>query len=245
MAAKFIQVENLHDYHPWNPARIEQNQPVVEELLVEDEVIEEPSAPAPELPSADDIGRIYHDAHKEGYEAGLVEGLEAGHTEGYEAGHAEGREAGYSKGYEEAVAKAEPLVPLFSSFASAVEEFRQEISTDVVALALDVAKQMLREALLAKPKLLIPVIKSAMDGLPQGAELPQIHLHPLDAALVQDLLKAELAQGAWKIVEDQRIERGGCRIESTTAEIDATMPSRWQRIAAALGQNHTWLENDK
>ncbi|MFM9912925.1 MAG: flagellar assembly protein FliH [Methylophilaceae bacterium] len=244
MAAKFIPVENLHEYHPWNPARIEQNQSVVEKLLLEEEVIEE-TPPAPELPSADDIGRIYHDAHKEGYDAGLVEGLEAGHSEGYEAGHAEGRETGYAKGHEEAVAKAEPLAPLFTSFTSAVEEFRQDISVDVVALALDIAKQMLREALAAKPKLLIPVVKSAMEGLPQGAELPQIHLHPLDAALVQDLLKAELAQASWKIVEDQRIERGGCRIESTTAEIDATMPSRWQRIAAALGQNHTWLENDK
>jgi flagellar assembly protein FliH len=243
MAAKFITVENLHDYHPWNPVRIEQEQePVVEEPLIEEE---ETSPPPPELPSADDIQRIYHDAHREGYEAGLVEGLEAGHNEGYEAGHAEGREAGYGKGHEEAVAKAEPLAPLFSSFTSAVEEFRQEISADVVALALDVAKQMLREALAAKPELLIPVVKSAMEGLPQGAELPQIHLHPLDVALVQDLLQAELAQAAWKVVEDQRIERGGCRIESTTAEIDATMPSRWQRIAAALAQNHSWLENGK
>jgi flagellar assembly protein FliH len=244
MAAKFISVESSQDYQLWNPTRIEYEQPDVEEL-VEEALETEPDSPPPELPSADDIQRIYHDAHKEGYEAGLVEGLEAGHTEGHEAGHAEGHEAGYAKGYEEAVSKAAPLAPLFSSFTAAVEEFRQEISADVVALALDLAKQMLREALAAKPELLIPVVKSAMEGLPQGAELPQIHLHPLDAALVQDLLQAELAQASWKVVEDLRIERGGCRIESTTAEIDATMPSRWQRIAAALGQNHKWLENDK
>ena len=244
MAAKFIPVEDLHDFHPWNPTRIELDQTVLEEVLVE-EVPAEEIPPSPELPSADDIGRIYHDAHREGYEAGLVEGLEAGHNEGYEAGHAEGRDAGYAKGHEEAVARAEPLAVLFSSFNSAVEEFRQEISADVLALALDVAKQMLREALAVKPELLLPVIKSAIEGLPQGAELPQIHLHPQDAQLVQELLKAELEQASWKVVEDHRIERGGCRIESTTAEIDATMPSRWQRIATALGQKHLWLENGK
>jgi flagellar assembly protein FliH len=257
MAANFIPLESSHGYRPWQltdldevevPVEVEMPPAEIaaEEMLVEEEELvlpEEP--PQPQLPSADDIGRIYHDAHREGYEAGLVEGLEAGHAEGYAAGHAEGLEAGHKKGYDQAVEDAQPLAALFTGFTTAVEEVRHNITQDAVTLALDIAQQMLREALKAKPKLLIPLVKSALDGMQQGMQHPEIHLNPEDAMLVRDLLKAELASAGWKIIEDHRIDRGGCRIESTTAEIDATMPSRWKRIAAALGQDHTWLEHDK
>ncbi|HEY8085401.1 MAG TPA: flagellar assembly protein FliH [Methylophilaceae bacterium] len=255
MAAKFIPLENSHGYQPWQLADLDE-QAVEEEIapeivaeeelpIEEEEVILPEEPPQPQLPSADDIGRIYHDAHREGYEAGLVEGLEAGHAEGFAAGHAEGLEAGHKKGYDQAVLDAQPLAALFSGFATAVDEVRHEVTNDAVTLALEIAQQMLREALKVKPKLVIPLIKSAMEGMQQGMQHPEIHLNPDDALLVRDLLKTELAQAGWRIVEDHRIDRGGCRIECTTAEIDATMPSRWKRIAAALGQDSTWLEHDK
>jgi flagellar assembly protein FliH len=251
MAANYIPLENTHGYRPWQLADLEQvaveEEPieVAPELPVEEQALLPEEPPQPQLPSADDIQRIYHDAHREGYEAGLVEGLEAGHAEGYAAGHAEGLEAGEKKGHDQAVQDAQPLAALFTGFAHALEEVRQDVTQDVVALALEIAQQMLREALKVKPKLVIPLVKSAMEGMQQGVQHPEIHLHPDDAVLVRDLLKAELAHAAWKIVEDNHIEQGGCRIECTTAEIDATMPTRWKRIAAALGKNHNWLEHDK
>lgn len=257
MAANFIPLENSHGYQPWqlndlDEVSVDEEQLVAADIVAEELPIEEEEVvllpeepPQPQLPSADDIGRIYHDAHREGYEAGLVEGLEAGHAEGFAAGHAEGLEAGQKKGYDQAVLDAQPLAVLFDGFAVAVEEVRQSVTQDAVTLSLDIAQQMLREALKIKPKLFIPLIKSAIEGMPQGVQHPEIHLNPEDALLVRDLLKAELTKADWKIVEDHRIDRGGCRIECTTAEIDATMPSRWKRIAAALGQDHTWLENDK
>jgi flagellar assembly protein FliH len=35
--------------------------------------------------------------------------------------------------------------------------------------------------------------------------------------------------------------RGGCRIESSTGEIDAQMETRWQKLCAALAQDHAWI----
>lgn len=250
MAAKFIPVEDVTDYQPWHFAGIEQDRGEVEtpepesEFLPEQEVIEEVE-PAIELPSAEDIGRIYHDAHREGYEAGLVEGLEAGHAEGFETGHAEGIEAGQKEGFQQAVADAKPLAELFAGFAKAVEVTQQEIGQDVVGLAFDIAHQMLREAIKAKPEVVLTVVKSAIESMPQGIQHPHIHLHPEDVVLVKNLLKDELPHAGWRVMEDHRIERGGCRIECATAELDATVPSRWRRIAAALGQDRSWLENDR
>jgi flagellar assembly protein FliH len=257
MAAKFIPVEELTDYQPWHFAGIEQDQPVNEitsleaesefqqEIDTEEPEDAEPAEPALQAPSAEDIGRIYHDAHREGYEAGLVEGLEAGHAEGFEIGHAEGLEAGQKKGYEQAVAEAKPLAELFSGFAKAAEAAQQEIGQDVIRLAFDIARQMLREALKANPAVVLTVVQAAIESMPQGIQHPHIHLHPDDAVLVRNFLKDELPHAGWKVMEDHRVERGGCRIECATAELDATLPTRWKRIAAALGQDHSWLENER
>lgn len=252
MSAKFIPVETLTDYQRWQFAGIgidETPEPVVEELLQEEPepVLEpaEPEGPKVEGPTAEDIGRIYHDAHREGYEAGLVEGLETGHAEGFEAGHAEGYEAGQKKGHEEAVDAAKPLATLFDSFSSSVEEVRQEIAKDIVSLALEVARQVLKTALKVEPALLIPIVKGAMESMPQGSQHPHIHLHPEDAVLVKELLKEDLSHGGWRVVEDHRVERGGCRIETASAELDATLPGRWMRVTQALQQDSSWFENAK
>lgn len=253
MSAKFIPVENLHGYQRWQFIGIDDSPVELSEDVREDSpsLIEaEPDIPVEpqavvEGPSAEDIGRIYHDAHREGYEAGLVEGLEAGHAEGFEAGRVEGLDAGRKAGYDEAVNAAKPLAALFDSFAASVELFNKDIVQDVVGLALEVSRQILRNALQVNPELIAPVVKGAMESMPPGAQHPHIHLHPEDAVLVRDLLKEDLSHGGWKIIEDHRIERGGCKIETSTAELDARLPSRWERIAQALGQDHSWLGNDK
>ncbi|MCX7628578.1 MAG: flagellar assembly protein FliH [Methylophilaceae bacterium] len=164
--------------------------------------------------------------------------------EGYEAGRAEGWAVGYQEGLAQARDEAEHLRQLADALAEASQRFEQELAQDLLALALDIAKQMLRQALKVKPELLLPVVRSAMESLPQHAQHPHLHLHPEDVELVRRMLESELPHAGWKLIEDGRVARGGCRIETATSELDATLPSRWQRIASALGQDNAWLEDE-
>lgn len=179
------------------------------------------------LPTAEELERVHHDAH----------------SEGYEAGHREGMAAGYQDGLAKAQAEAERLCQLIDGLESAMKGLEQELGHELLALSLDIAKQMLRQALKVKPELLLAVIRSAMESLPQNIQHPHIHLHPEDAVLVRELMSAELTHAGWRLVEDARIGRGGCLIETSAAEVDASLPSRWQRIVTALGQNNSWLED--
>ena len=43
------------------------------------------------------------------------------------------------------------------------------------------------------------------------------------------------------VVEDASLLRGGCRIETSAGEIDATLQTRWQKLSAALAQDHEWV----
>ncbi|MFX5705399.1 FliH/SctL family protein [Acinetobacter baumannii] len=51
-----------------------------------------------------------------------------------------------------------------------------------------------------------------------------------------------MAQQGWKIEEDAHLDRGGCRVETRTNQIDATTPTRWQRLGESLSKQLDWLE---
>jgi flagellar assembly protein FliH len=177
--------------------------------------------------------------------AEALEGIQQqAHQEGYDAGFAEGHAAGYKQGVAQAVEEAHRLQLLLASVEDAIQRFGQATSEELLTLSLEISKQILRQALSVRPELLLPIVRNVMESIPQHSQHPLLQMHPDDAALVKMHMQTEIALGGWKIIEDQRIERGGCRIETAAAEIDATLANRWQKLAAALGKDMSWLEDD-
>jgi flagellar assembly protein FliH len=43
------------------------------------------------------------------------------------------------------------------------------------------------------------------------------------------------------VVENSQIEPGGCRLETSHGELDATLETRWKNVLESLGQNGDWL----
>lgn len=185
-------------------------------------------------PTAEEIEAIQQRAHDEGLAAGFEEGRQAGWQEGYRNGSEEGRE--------KSRAELERLKRLMFSLDQALERFDHELGGDVLGLAVAAAKQITRHALNFRHDALLPVIREAIAGLPQPNQHPQLILHPDDAALVRSLMEDELAHQHCRIVEDARIERGGCRIRTDVSEVDATVQGRWDRVMAVLGRDDKWLD---
>lgn len=180
----------------------------------------EESAPASTvpLPTAEEVENIHRQAHQEGFAAG------------------------YQEGRAQANAELARLAQLMASLDGALAHFDAEVSKNLLALALDVAKQMLRETLKIRPELVLPVVQEAVNSLPPSGQHPHLRLHPDDAQLVRTLLADELNHYHWKIIEDARLARGGCRVETANSEVDASLESRWKRVLAAFGQDGSWLE---
>lgn len=174
--------------------------------------------PAVVLPTAEAIENIQRQASSEGYNAG------------------------YQEGRGKVDAELARLVQMMSALDGALQRLDEELSQSLLSLALDVSRQMLREALRVRPELVLPVIREAVNSLPQASQHPHLKLHPEDAALVRSLMADELNHFHWKLIEDSRVERGGCRVETMNSEIDATMGNRWERILVALGREGAWLE---
>jgi flagellar assembly protein FliH len=62
----------------------------------------------------------------------------------------------------------------------------------------------------------------------------RVHLHPQDAAVVRDRLATPASERAWSIVEDPVMTRGGCRVTTDTASIDARLETRIHAVAVAV-----------
>ena len=101
---------------------------------------------------------------------------------------------------------------------------------------------MITQALIIKPELIIPIVQEAIRNLPNTKQHPRLYLHPEDAKLVHLHLEKPLAQDSWSIREDERLSRGGCRIESSGSEIDGSIEVRWHKILATIGRDDSWLE---
>lgn len=100
---------------------------------------------------------------------------------------------------------------------------------------------MISKALQVNPELIIPIVQEAMRHLPHTSHPPQLILHPDDAKLIHKHLSDQQSQSDWKICEDEKVEKGGCRIKTNGSEIDASTPTRWQQILTTIGQEDNWL----
>ncbi|MBX9631273.1 MAG: flagellar assembly protein FliH [Burkholderiales bacterium] len=157
---------------------------------------------------------------------------------------AEGRREGLEQGFAAAKVEVEELRLLLTNLRELMLDFEQGVASDVLSLALEVAKQMVRQSIRVKPELVFAIIKEAAMSFPEIADDPRLILHPLDAELVRKAIAPTLTADElpWKLTEDPQMERGGCRFQTGSSEIDATLENRWRRIVAALGRDDAWLD---
>ena len=166
---------------------------------------------------------------------------EIARTEGYAAGFEQGQLAGLAQVRQECSSLAEQFGRLALEFRVELSRADECLAREVLDLALDVAKAVLKAGLEIRPDLVVPVVRDAIRYLPAVQQPATVFLHPEDAMLIKDYLREELAQADWRVAEDPTIARGGCRVETATNQIDASIGTRWQRIARSLGKSSEWL----
>ncbi|VVE16483.1 flagellar assembly protein FliH [Pandoraea terrigena] len=162
-----------------------------------------------------------------------------GHAQGYATGHAEGYAAGQAAGQRDVDTRAAQLADIAHGFGNAVNAIDREVAEPLLGLALDIARQALRQTLTMHPETLLPIVRDLLSNDPVTGS-PRLLLHPEDVALVEAHVGAELRAAGWAVRADPAIERGGCKAEAASGEVDATVATRWQRVMAALGKDLPW-----
>ncbi|HMV00481.1 MAG TPA: flagellar assembly protein FliH [Rhodocyclaceae bacterium] len=216
----YIPKEQLESYRRWQadafdrPAEPEAT-PVPEEVASEPTTSDSEMVSGIDLPTAEDIERIHEEARA------------AGHDEGYQAG--------FAAGLESARAEAERLAALADNLVGSLAEFDQTLADDVLALAVELAGQVLRRSLAVDSDALVPVVREALAALPMHHGHVVVHVHPDDGASLRSHLGETFAHTGWQIVDDREISPGGCFLKAGSSEVDATLETRWKRVLEAIG----------
>ena len=156
--------------------------------------------------------------------------------------HAEGFAAGHQEGRAQAAEQLQRLQDIVQALTEEARRFDQSMAEELLALALALCKQIMREAIKVRPEAILAVVNEVLGPSSLSGQRAHLILHPLDAALVREILGERLAQSGCQIIENAQISRGGCRLEAQEREIDATLERRWQRVVSAMGSEHAWIE---
>ena len=174
------------------------------------------------LSSAAEVERIHQQAREEG--------AQKGRDEGYQAG--------FKAGQEETLAEAQRLANAAAKLDEALGGLEAAVAEELLALALELARTVIREEVAARPETLLAVVREALAQLPH--QHAAIYLHPDDASLLRSYLGDQPAHAGHRIHEDPKLARGDCVVESGGTQIDATVAMRWQRVLDSLGLAETW-----
>lgn len=131
---------------------------------------------------------------------------------------------------------AERIENLQTAFDAELQDQQQLIAERLLDLAIELASKLVADHVVVQPSAVLPVIAECLALLPAPASGLTVRLNPADAAQLRGH-DTVLSERAVAIVDDPAITPGGCRISNDELEIDATLPSRWRQLMAAIGRD--------
>lgn len=169
-----------------------------------------------------------------------LEELESIRQEAYNEGFATGEREGFHsttlKVRQEAevvlTAKVAALEQLMSHLFEPIAEQDTQIEKSLVDLVQHITKQVIQRELAIDSTQIEHVMRDALKLLPLGVGNVRLYINPQDFEQVKAL--RERHEETWRIVEDEALLPGGCRVETEHSRIDATVETRVARVMDKL-----------
>jgi len=169
-----------------------------------------------------------------------LEELESIRQEAYNEGFAVGEKEGFHsttlKVRQEAEvalsAKIAGLEQLMAHLFEPIAEQDTRIEKSLVDLVQHITKQVIQRELAIDSTQIEHVMREALKLLPLGVGNVRLYINPQDFEQVKAL--RERHEETWRIVEDESLLPGGCRVETEHSRIDATVETRVARVMDKL-----------
>lgn len=199
----------------------------------------DPHVPEPEPEPVEELPEI-EEVPLEEVQPLTLEEVESIRQEAYNEGFAIGEKEGFHstsiKVRQEAdialAAKLQALEALMLNLFEPIAEQDTQIEKSLVGLVQHIARQVIQRELAIDSSQIEHVMREALKLLPLGVGNVRLYINPQDFALVKAL--RERHEETWRIVEDETLLPGGCRVETEHSRIDATVETRIEQIMAKL-----------
>jgi len=186
---------------------------------------EPPRAWAPTEPRAREVQTVT--------QAGPVVDSAAVEAEAREHGLAEGMRAA-EEAYQ---AKMARLGALGASLQEERASFFDRVEPELVRLAVTIGEKIIAQELELRPEMVVDLVRNAMRRV-RDREALRVSVNPHDLEQVraarEDLISAVDGIKKLEVIEDRRVDRGGCIIESQNGTLDARISTQMEEINRAL-----------
>ncbi|WP_305043686.1 FliH/SctL family protein [Geoalkalibacter sp.] len=154
----------------------------------------------------------------------------------------EGRRQAMEDGAGQLVSAADALSQALGDISRLRASLLKNSAEDMVRLVMAVAEQVIGAEIAVRPEFIQDTLARAMQHVLKADEY-QIRVHPADLAVVMEhkplFLAGQSGHGNIRIEADESISRGGCVVESSLGQVDATIESQLadirQRLLEHLG----------
>lgn len=220
--SRFIPREEIEDFSAWHFSSMDESEELPPAQADDTDAQAEDPMDAQRL----------EEARQQAYAEGFAHGHDAGAQEMRDA-----LEATIRKTAEETGVR---MAQLLHGMREQLQRSEETISRQILDLACDLARQVLRQELQQPTTSLKPVIGEALAQLVDDGLPATVRLNPEDLNLLQGAMEETLGQHKVELVADASISPGGCMIESPSTTVDATIEKRWTRAVGNLGLEVPW-----
>ncbi len=181
----------------------------------------------------EEANRLIASAAEIGEKRGYEDGLQRGLTAGREQGCTEAR-AAHARELQELIARWTQSI---DAWDAARRDMLLEAKSDVIALAIELAARLTHRQIVADPSLIADQVGEALTLVSRRSHAV-VRIHPDDRPLLEGVFADIVARvdtcAEARLVEDERITRGGCTVSTDGGLIDATIETQLDRLAEAL-----------
>lgn len=158
------------------------------------------------------------------------------YNEGFATGERDGFHSGQLKAQQEARARLDARVAeleaIMTHLMEPIREQDEHIEDMLLELVETMVRQVVQRELTTDSSHVQQVLRSALKALPMGAEHIRIYLNPADFETVKAI--RERHEESWRLLEDDQLLPGGCRIEAEHSQVDASRETRLQQVIEQL-----------
>ncbi|MER1735179.1 flagellar assembly protein FliH [Proteus mirabilis] len=174
------------------------------------------------------------DMKEKAQKLGHAEGFEAGKNQGYQEGYQAGLQSGIEEGIRQGIAKQEPFInewqSLLAEFRHSLNGLDSVIASRLMQIALTAAKEVLGQPAVCDGSALLAQITLMLQQEQMFAGDPQLRINPKHIPLIEKELGDSLTAHGWKVVADNSIHVGGCRVVTNDGDLDSTIATRWHEL---------------
>ncbi|WP_406619092.1 flagellar assembly protein FliH [Dickeya fangzhongdai] len=236
------------DWQPWKLDDLSAPRPAVADVVT-------PTSSSPTSPSTqpgdndffgmsdfqqpeDDLATLREQVLQQARENGFAEGKQ----QGYAAGYQDGLQTGTQQGLQDAAQQQQPVIAqmqqMVNEFQQTLDALDSVIVSRLMQLALTAAKQVIGQSPVCDGTALMGQIQQLIQQEPMFSGKPQLRVHPSDLDRVEQHLGPTLSLHGWRLLADNQLHPGGCKVSAEEGDLDSSIATRWHELCrlAAPGE---------